>query len=85
MSCDKTSSALKSNLQINTSSLVRKIYEFEKRQGSSSTPVSFNVTPLSGSDHIPIFSYEESTFKDCYCFLPINKPNRRLCTKRTLV
>jgi hypothetical protein len=60
MSCDKTSSALKSNLQINTSSLVRKIYEFEKRQGSSSTPVSFNVTPLSGSDRIPIFSYEDS-------------------------
>jgi hypothetical protein len=65
MSCDKTSSALKSNLQINTSSLVRKIYEFEKRQGSSSTPVSFNVTPLSGSDHIPIFSYEESNQQEC--------------------
>jgi hypothetical protein len=65
MSCDKTSSALKSNLQINTSSLVRKIYEFEKRQGSSSTPVSFNVTPLSGSSHIPIFSYEESNQQEC--------------------
>ena len=67
MSCNKTFSATRSKpqLEINIPSpFVRKIYEFERTLSSGkSTPVSFNVTPVSGD--LPLNSltgYEETEY-----------------------
>jgi hypothetical protein len=57
MSCDKTFTAIQIPSEMKISPLVRKIYEFEKNISSgNSSPVSFNVTPLSDHEIIPDFN-----------------------------